>query len=259
MKEEISNTMHNLVTDYKVFVPAVSGGLDSIALTGILLHKGVDVHPVFFRKGQNNYEMEEQAVNYFDRLFQKMFPKNYNKVLKCDMQVPPEAIREFGERHFCSEEATFFFENHVIGIAAIQHALQLQEQRGLRYPPAVVIGPVISDTRIDNSPDLVRSLQFSFRQAFKGVAEINETDPEYVTGRGRKNLTYCAPFLDAQWDKKDYLLWIRKYIPDFFEHLHNTWSCPENRQYHCGKDIPCRKRRDAFRIAEVPDNTIYAD
>lgn len=38
-----------------------------------------------------------------------------------------------------------------------------------------------------------------------------------------------------------------------------TWSCYKGGEYHCGKCMTCRARKDGFKAAGVTDPTIYAD
>lgn len=40
---------------------------------------------------------------------------------------------------------------------------------------------------------------------------------------------------------------------------HNTWSCYEGREIHCGVCPTCRARKQAFKLAGVYDPTVYAD
>ncbi len=68
----------------------------------------------------------------------------------------------------------------------------------------------------------------------------------------RRPIELCRPFIDKS--KADIVrIGARLGVP-----FANTWSCYQGGQVHCGKCATCLERREAFRIAGVPDPTAYA-
>lgn len=70
---------------------------------------------------------------------------------------------------------------------------------------------------------------------------------------GRSNIALWAPFLDttkADIAKVGFVLGVP---------MGATWSCYEGGTYHCGRCGTCVERKEAFRLAEVVDPTIYED
>lgn len=41
--------------------------------------------------------------------------------------------------------------------------------------------------------------------------------------------------------------------------FHETWSCYDNQEFHCGRCGTCTERREAFALAHVPDPTRYQE
>jgi len=85
--------------DKAVFL--VSGGLDSTISTGYCMEEwGTEIHPLFIDRAQTDLEEEEHAVDYFDGIYQDLYPELYNEVTKIEADNPPQQFREgfSGER-----------------------------------------------------------------------------------------------------------------------------------------------------------------
>jgi 7-cyano-7-deazaguanine synthase len=241
-----ADLLGKLVEGFPVMVPVVSGGLDSVALTGVALELGAEVHPIFIRRGQTNKFREEDAINHFDEFFGSEYPEQYYPTFKAGSSMPPPQANAFSKEHGCSKEATYFCRNHAMGIVAVQYSLMLREVEEIDYPPPVILGSVISDRRFkDGRKQVVRAFEKAMRLAM----------PDEIEG---KNFHYTAPFLEMGWDKKDYVLWLKENALDTANELHYTWSCFGRQKKQCGHCNPCEKRKQAFAEAGLEDKTPYS-
>ena len=81
VQEIVSPFVNDLCRDYNVMVPILSGGLDSVVMTGLFLEKGKKVYPVFFNRDQSNLIREEESVDFFDELFGTLYSEKYHPML----------------------------------------------------------------------------------------------------------------------------------------------------------------------------------
>lgn len=75
-----------------------SGGPDSTGLIRLLLEKcSCNIYPIFIDRGQTNYQLEKEAVQYYEKFFldDEKFKKRFRKVFEVKIISPPEKIREF--------------------------------------------------------------------------------------------------------------------------------------------------------------------
>lgn len=230
---------------YGIAVPMISGGMDSIALAGILLENGTEVYPIFFNRGQGNFKKEEESLNFFEKYFSEKYPKRYHNALRVDMQMPPKQISEFRKQNRSSVDATYFFRNFALAIPALEYSFQLREKLDRPFAPSVLVGSVVSDTTFgDGSLEAIR--------AFGNAIEKADSE-EFKTS----DMLYEAPFAEFGWDKKDYLLWLSDKDKELLSNLQHTWSCYESGESHCGKDVSCQSRKKAFEEAGINDSTNY--
>ena len=215
----------------KSSVVIFSGGLDSVGLVGFCLEHGVRTFPIFINRGQENLGKESRAVEYFDKFFKDRHSGLYNQTFKVSVSTPPEEIK----KNFKSP---------------YRHALRNLDlvTQGLRYATclfgqgvemeAVYVGGNSGDVASDNSEEFWRDVEVA---AESGLREFNFSPKVY------------APFQRMSWDKRNIIS--SSYASDV--PLHLSWSCWKNEEKHCGECDPCRRRKEAFKLASVNDLTGY--
>jgi 7-cyano-7-deazaguanine synthase in queuosine biosynthesis len=228
----------------------VSGGLDSI-ITWLYLMKvyHLIVYPLFIRRGQRRQTLEENAVNYFSKLYQKKFPKYWTKPFKLDCQIPPANIRF---------PITIASNNQISSTGQLQgiplYSLILQAQ-------AIEYAHYLKHT----SNITAKTIFCSFMKS-DGLVMRDET----LTAMRSNNVAICNLLNDYSWqisslpiekeiglfyDKSDFIRWgYKEKLP-----LEKTRSCIMWDTKHCGSCLSCKFRKYSFFKANVPDKTKYID
>jgi 7-cyano-7-deazaguanine synthase len=85
------------------------------------------------------------------------------------------------------------------------------------------------------------------------VEAFDAMQRQAVDGFGDPNLCLYAPFVNKT---KAEIVEIGTSLNVPYE---DTWSCYEGRELHCGLCGTCNERKEAFRLANVPDPTEYRE
>ena len=82
---------------------------------------------------------------------------------------------------------------------------------------------------------------------------LNEGEKDGIKLKIRNEIKIWSPSIEGL-SKSDLLKMGYKILGD---KIFKTWSCYENKKYHCGKCESCNNRKKAFVVADIVDKTKY--
>jgi len=228
-------------------IACVSGGMDSIANWAILLEEfKLEVYPFFINRGQTNYKWEKEAIEYFDKFFQKKYPKLHHNTLEVKIKTPPTEYKtklrntkNMKDNSYYRKTVAYPARNPIISLIGMEYGYSLQNE-GV-FPKTVFVTFLADDPPKHSTLTSIR-----------------------IT-----NLLICHIMDDYNWQlisiplereignyyaKIPYVKWCQEHdIP-----LEKTRSCYKDQEYHCGVCEPaCINRKKAFKEAGIKDKTIY--
>lgn len=226
-------------------VACMSGGMDSVANIFILLEKGYKVFPFFINRGQSAYKYEKEAVEYYDKLFNKKYHGLYRKTLEIKVNTPGVEYKQM--------------------LRATKRAVDNIELRhNISYPSR-------------NSIMFLTGMEYAYSLESQGIKVRTvfgahmSSDSSYhcsLTWTRLTNVTMCQITNDYEWqfidipietefgnffDKDVYI----KYCNDKQFDLTKTRTCVKRHPIQCGDCPTCWDRRRAYKEAGVKDLTKY--
>lgn len=213
-------------------VSIVSGGLDSTIATSIAIEKyGLEVFPIFVRRGQRNLIFEERAVKFFDGFFLDRYPSSYNPVFIVDFENPPKTFKDF----YINNKSGHPMRNSILENVGIQYAVSLESiNKKIRTV-------IISTTKDDIFP---HSQLEALRAQTINACVHNDDWTWQITSIFKDSV------LDQIFSKSDLILWaLERGIP-----LEQTRSCVSASEVPCGKCIGCSHRTAAFKELSLRDS-----
>ena len=218
-------------------VVVISGGMDSVTLAYLLDSEGYDLHLLSVDYGQRHRkeigyarQCAEQLGATFDIVdISRVGSLLSGSALTDDIEVP--------HGHYAAR-------NMAVTVVPNRNAIMLSIAYGVavaRSARLVAAAMHAGDHYVypDCRPQFVEAFDAMQRQA--------------VEGFGDPNLRLHAPFIHKT---KAEIVEIGTSLNVPYE---DTWSCYEGRELHCGLCGTCNERKDAFRVADVPDPTRYRD
>ena len=218
-------------------VAIVSGGMDSVTLAYLLNSDGYQLHLLSVDYGQRHKKEIDYARRCAERLGASFDVADVSSVgrllsgsaLTDDIEVP--------HGHYAAE-------NMAVTVVPNRNAIMLSIAYGVavaRKAALVACAMHAGDHYVypDCRPQFVEAFDAMQRQA--------------VDGFGDPNLCLYAPFIHMT---KAEIVEIGTSLNVPYE---DTWSCYEGRELHCGLCGTCNERKEAFRLANVPDPTEYRE
>jgi 7-cyano-7-deazaguanine synthase len=218
-------------------VAIVSGGMDSVTLAYLLNSDGYQLHLLSVDYGQRHKKEIDYARRCAERLGASFDVADVSSVgrllsgsaLTDDIEVP--------HGHYAAE-------NMAVTVVPNRNAIMLSIAYGVavaRKAALVACAMHAGDHYVypDCRPQFVEAFDAMQRQA--------------VDGFGDPNLCLYAPFVNKT---KAEIVEIGTSLNVPYE---DTWSCYEGRGLHCGLCGTCNERKEAFRLANVPDPTEYRE
>lgn len=228
----------------------LSGGLDTTTIWDILMKKfNLNVYPIFIRRGQIRMTIEEEAVDFFSRYYQKKFPKLFHLPKKLTTFIPPLEIRwditKFGsiivnDKLECRGIPMYgsFLANY-----AVQYGYYLEITQGIKA--RTVFCGYVKDDGIHMRYETLTSL----RTNTENIINITGDDSWQFTSLPiEKKLGY-------HFGKET----IAEYADFYRIPIENSFSCIKYSYYHCGRCFYCARRKDLFKKLKIKDKTIYLD
>jgi 7-cyano-7-deazaguanine synthase len=218
-------------------VVVLSGGMDSTTALYVAKDRGYDVVTVSFDYGQRH----KKELDYAEKLCKKIgVPHKIVDLTSITSLISNSALTgetEVPEGHYADENMKLTVvpnRNMIMYSIAIGYAVNLKAE-------AVFVGVHAGDHPIypDCRPEFIRELDLIAYIGNKGFIE--------------KNFKIEAPFLEYT---KAGIVITGKMLGVPYE---MTWSCYKGGEKHCGKCGTDVERKEAFRLAEVPDPTKYED
>ena len=221
----------------KLAVAIVSGGMDSVTLAYLLHDQGYALHLLSFDYGQRHKKELAFAAQCAAALGARHDVVDLSNItgflsgsaLTDDIDVP--------EGHYAADNMKLtVVPNRNAMMLTVAYAVAVAEQADV-----VATGVHAGDHHIypDCRPDFVRTFD-----AMQRVA---------VEGFGKPDLHLYAPFVEI--GKHDIVTIGHGLDVPYAA----TWSCYKGGDVHCGNCGTCVERREAFKLAGVPDPTVYED
>ncbi len=227
----------NKLTNKKA-ISVFSGGLDSTVATS-LLAKDYEVHAVTFDYGQRSAKMEIKS----SKIICEMLGMEHTVIelpwlsqlggsaLTSSEKVPKLEMNQLDDKEICDETARKVWvpgRNVVFTAIALSFAEAGEAQK-------IVVGWDFEEaaTFPDNSKE--------FLDAFNQVLEVGSLD----------NVQIEAPLI--QMDKKEIII----LGEEIKAPLNLSYSCYMGEEKHCGVCESCMRRKRAFELAGVEDQTDY--
>jgi non-canonical purine NTP pyrophosphatase (RdgB/HAM1 family) len=227
-------------------VAALSGGLDSVMNIAILLKEyKLNVFPFFINRGQSAYIYEKKAVDYYDRMFKKLYPNSYNSVKEIAVETPAkeykddlrEVKRAMKDKHL-SSHISYPARNSIIFLTGMEYGYSLKNKG--KEIKSVFASHMSSD--------------FSFHCSLTWTRITNLTMCQITNDYSWQFISLPIEMeFDNYFDKDIFV----KYAAQNKIPLEYTRSCTNNSELQCGVCPSCWDRRRAFKEANLEDHTKY--
>lgn len=238
----------------------VSGGVDSICLWNLLLDKyKLNVYPLFVNftsKGVNPLK----SVRYFEKFFEKRYPKHFRKVKILD-NIPmfsfdklPNFDHTMKDLFLISNNMQYLEEQNSYASLMVNNPSRLGHYAfyafdyllDIRYRIGVPIDTILCGI-VEEDHYIRESTLATLRNVTLLLSEII----------GIPNLQFSAPI-----EKKNNFFYSKVDLMKFAQRknlsLEKTWSCHFKKSHHCGVCIECHTRKEGFYKAKIQDKTTYS-
>lgn len=227
-------------------VACLSGGQDSVANIAILIEEfGLNVYPFFINREQSNYKYEKKSADFFDRLYQKKYPKLYHKNLEIKVPTPGteykdllrEAKRKVDSLHL-RHNISYPARNPIIFLTGMEYGYSLQAKDV--NINTIFASHVSSDSSYHCSQTWTRLMNLLMCQI------LNDYSWQFIS-------IPIETSFGNYFDKDIYIKWAYEHnIP-----LHKARTCVKNFDTECGDCPTCWDRRRGYKEAGIVDPTPY--
>jgi hypothetical protein len=242
---------------YKIPIPHTpvimlfSGGLDTIAVTNILLEKyKLIIYPLYINRRLPHSRQTNKSVAFFNNYFLKKYPKLFNPVFEVNLKIPAPEIK------------------HIL-LSAENDPVKIQGQTG--YKQGIPLQPAIyANTAFHYAKYLNKKNSLNIKNIFGAWLPANSVWFAYESFQALRSIMvnlcvidndyswqFCSlplePELDNFLEKEDLIKIVSQYkLP-----LEKTWTCWRGGSHQCGCCGNCYARKEAFQKAGIIDKTIY--
>lgn len=216
-----------------------SGGIDStITMAKLLEEKKVEIFPLFINRGQSNLKYERRASKFFEKYFKNRYGNLFHDLMEITINIPPREIKDHLRKY--STRFGYPLRNNILQMVGVQYAISLSQELKRKIN-------CVFCAQLDDDP-FPHSKLISLRATTINVCQgLNEWDWQIT-----------SPNIDTllnkvKTGKREMVQWAHEhYLP-----IEETRSCYSNKETHCGICLTCRRRKEAFTDACLPDMTKY--
>lgn len=217
-----------------------SGGMDStITIARLLEEKGIEIFPLFVNRGQSNLKHEKQAAKFFEKYFKAHYRELFHNLIEISVNIPPSEIKDQLREY--STEFGYPLRNNILQMIGVQCAISLSQK-------SKNINSVFC-AQLDDDP-------FPHSK----LISLRATTVDVCQGLNDWNWQITSPNIDTtlskiKTSKEKMIRWAYAHnLP-----IEKTRSCYSSQESHCGVCLACKRRREAFADANVPDDTKYCN
>lgn len=216
-------------------VSLISGGLDSCTTTGKLAIKGNEIYPIFIDYGQKAFKKELDAAKKYLNFLRKKYDVHKLVVSKISLPFLKIPMTGYGKIPKTNKKNTT--ENEKINFVPSRNIIFISIASSYAN---LIKAKKISIGYCENEP--------SYPDC--DIEFFNLMEKSLSKGTYDK-IKILTPFSGKY--KKDIVKYSKKHnLP-----VHFTWSCFEDKKYHCGLCKNCKERKNAFEITGLKDPTEY--
>lgn len=224
----------------------LSGGLDSVIMTGILLNKfKCKVHPIYIKRGAKAQSLEEKSFDYFVEFYKKIHKDKVGKPYKFETGIPPKEFKKNFDRAMI-DTVGHPLRNSTMQNYAVMYAISLGKQIGEKIN-TVFVGSVGED----------------YKEPESGLLSLRAKTISTCTSLGDWDFQITSPMLEKElkWDwkitrtgdrllyKPDLIFYAEKIHPVRIPH-EKSRSCFSAKETSCKECSACKKRYEAISYAK---------
>ncbi len=232
-------------------VHCISGGLDSVGVIPVMKFFGADkIQPVFFNRGQGNYEQEKTAITKVLSIASEVYPDSVLKLIEYVMPIPSKYIKETFKNKESAKQASTKSVYTLRNISMMDECYKLAR--------------CLNDDRYREDDDPVFTIlsngNVTTDESFgdgdvKNYKLLNQLYDVQVKG----NIVHCyMPYLWLGLSKNEALALAIDCAPeDYINAINASYSCWNPKPTHAEQGIPyndwcppCRERKQAFDFAK---------
>lgn len=219
-------------------VAIISGGMDSVTMAYGLHKSGYELVMLSFDYGQRHKKEIQYARACANAL------KAQHEVIDLHHLTPLIGGSSLTSKDIEVPDGHYAEETMKITVVPNRNAIMLS----IAFGVAVAQGADAVATAVHAGDHFIYP---DCRPAF--IDAFDKMEKVATEGFGQAGLHLMAPFVNIT--KADIVrLGVQYEVPYKF-----TWSCYKGGEVHCGRCGTCVERKEAFKLAEFPDPTLYVD
>lgn len=227
-------------------VACLSGGLDSVCNLEVLMGEfGLSVYPYFLNRNQSNYKYEKKSVRFYTNYYKKRYPNLMHDPIEITIDTPGKSYKnmlrsckKMTDKPLYRHDVAYPARNPIIFLTGMDYAYSLQSKR--IFPKTIFGAYMESDNLYHSSLTLTRLLNLVMCHA------IGDWDFQFTSIPIEREFDNC-------YDKDVYV----KYCSEKGVPLEYSRSCCLEDEIQCGACPACWDRRNAFKVNNLKDRTIY--
>lgn len=228
-----------------------SGGMDSVALTFMLLEKyKLHIYPIFIKRSQQRTGKELKSAKFYISELQKRYGNLCENLEVIKSAIPPNKIRYplalFSNTPYYKKTKSKQLKGLPVYTLSLA-SLAVQYACFLKITKKITVRTIFCGFTVGDGTVMAYETLTALRSTMASICLLqNDFSWQFASLALEKELGF---FLE----KHEIIKWCNEHS---FK-LDKTWSCYYSFHYHCGECMGCGARQEHFRKSDVKDTTIY--